>query len=242
MSNNPFDWNRFLTLLKINLKLNRGVYTAVAIITMVLAIVFVVLLSISNASLDSSVAPESYIPRHYEIFSRTIFVTSVLLSVMSCKSFSTFRMPKQRVSGLTLPATYLEKYLANVLSVTLGYYIFMLLCVISMHYLRETFFPFYNTMTFGYVLSPICSWQTWHRYFLIMAFCVLGATIWHRNTFLYTVLASILPSIILNLSLNTIVMGEKCGVVRLIIDLVFTVYCFVLSYFRFKEMEVISRF
>ena len=41
MSNNLFDWNRFLTLLKINLKLNRGVYTAVAIITMVLAFSFV---------------------------------------------------------------------------------------------------------------------------------------------------------------------------------------------------------
>jgi hypothetical protein len=242
MSNNLFDWNRFQTLLKINLKLNRGKYTAVAIITLVLAIVYVIALGISYVPIDSSISTKSYISRHSMIISIANLMTSILLPVVSCMSFSAFSTSKQRVGGLTLPASYLEKYLANVLPVTLGYFVFMLLCVISVHYLRETFIPLHNTLAFSNVLSPICSWRILHRSCFTMAFCVLGTTLWHRNTFLYTMLALILLSIIMNLSLGSISTQEKYGSVSPIIDVVFAVYCFVLSYFRFKEMEVISRF
>ena len=242
MSNNPFDWNRFLTLLKINLKLNRGVYTAVAIITMVLAFSFVMIFNESYKPLGRSMAPESYLSRHSVIFSATVFIISILISVMSCMSFFAFRTPKQRIFGFTLPATYLEKYLANVLPVTLGYFIYIILCVTLVNLLRETFLPFHNPMTFSDVLSPICSWKMLHQNLFTMAFCVLGSTIWHRNTFWYTMLASICFTVIINSSLGTSFTVERSGVICAIINIVFTVYCFVLSYFRFKEMEVISRF
>lgn len=239
MKNNQFDRNRFLLLLRLNLKLNRNFYIACAITAFGFALVLDILYNQS----DGLQATSPYNIRHFSVAAKMSFIFYYFLMLSSSMAFSAYRTPKQRIGQLTMPATYLEKYLANVLPVTVGTLVMMSLCLMSVYVL---FLPLHQTVTLSDMLLPLSnSWTQFSARFAMMSFSVLGATLWHKNNFIYTVICTLLLSIpfsfVLALCLGKNILMTSAPLTVCFYSVI-AVYCIVLSYFRFKEMEVISRF
>lgn len=245
MNNYIFDWKRFLMMLRINFKINRKLYITEASITLAFAILSEIIIYVSNST---PVSGESYcVPPFNGVFLFMMIMAMLLTNIMASQSFAGFSTSKQRINELMIPATHLEKYLSYVLPVTVGYYIFLVMCIAVVHLLREAIFPMQNIVRFNEVLAPICCGIMGLSIKSNQAIYVLGSTIWHKHSFWFTLLAINIITILIIIcaGLQTIVLIKEYSFNLKFVSIysgIVAIFCFVLSYFRFKEMEVISRF
>lgn len=210
-----------------------------------------------------------YDPGQWILGSVLVGCTALFGAISGAKMFSTLSTKHSRVNELTLPASVLEKFLTLFLIYFFGFLVVMFLSVNLANILRVVLFSIDPAARAGMIMLsfkelmlcdleyPEASWLAWGMVLLFPAVYSLGSSLWPKHGFLKTTVCCILLSIATSTlsSVTLIPITFSAGVieprfdfdVRTVLamlaaaEFAVVIFCYLVSYFRLKEWEVIDR-
>lgn len=256
-----FDFGRFGKCLMRELKLNGKAWLLRMLLMFGVTTILLII-----ATHPHNISPEAY----GALQSYGSSLIARLCAYVFCGLGASLFMENMTSNGLRLnsimsPASQLEKFATRfvicIVFVTLAYLLsYMLADVVRVMYVRTQYGNLPDLHLFGWnsVMSMAESkWFFWSYFFAMQMTFVLGSTVWPKNSFLKTfgsVVVFIIIFEFIAFDMNSylgphgsrVISYNACMLLKYWIVnyalLIWSAFCLITSYYRFKESEIINRF
>lgn len=256
-----FDFGRFGKCLMRELKLNCKAWLLRMLLMFGVTTILLII-----ATHPHHISPEDY----GALQSEGSFLISRLCAFVFCGLGASLFMENMTSNGLRLnsimsPVSQLEKFATRfticIVFVTLAYLLcYTLADVVRVMYVRTQYGDLPNLHFFGWysvMRMAESKWFLWSYFFAMQMTFVLGSTVWPKNSFLKTfgtvvVICLVFMYAAINLDSYFGPQGpcaishSACVLLKYWIanyaPLIWSAFCLITSYYRFKESEIINRF
>lgn len=264
-----FDFKRYADCIKRDLTLNGRAWLIRAALMVAVMTIMLVLVSrddIHGMWNAQTISIEDQMDHGFNVLRVCMFIFTAIGASLFMENMTS---PGKRLNELMSPASTLEKYLSRwtvcVLGVTIGFFVCFSLAELLRILIMEWIWGDINGLVYCGPFKLLKQAERWYFPWCIMAAIqatfVLGSTVWPKKSFQKTFGFMFALQILLVLTViatDELLMPDPSQYVLKITpydftqddlfrilsvsSLVWTAYCYIVSFFRMRESEIIHRF